>query len=468
MRVTCPHCHKGFAAPEGTVAPVTCQACGKTIASFRWWVRRNGRVEQVCNAVALLKIAILAGEVGEDDELSNSGQKWLKAGAIPELASMFHAQRERPVEIGPAPQPQPAAQPAPAREARPPAVLEAVPDQPLAGPGEGAAELEPLEATPEQEPLEAAVEPGPSEVARTPAPARSAPQGLQALRPEGGSELLEARPGARAWRGVLVVLLAAGLGAAAAAWWLGRGTGSVEARPEVVAAAPLADARDVAAKVGVQDASGVPPQPSAPSGGEVVPAPAAATETVPLDEARGGPETVAVAVRVADSQPPHPAAPTGVEVVPAPAPAPAPPVKPLPAAAPAVAQPAPATPAAPVNGGSVPALLEAGDRQLAANPAGALSLYIRAHGLQPDSPEVLTRLGDAYLRVGNLEQSCAQYRQCLDRNPKYGPGYVGLAECLRRSGRVDEARRYFSLYLDKFPTGSRRAQAEAALQELGQ
>jgi tetratricopeptide (TPR) repeat protein len=92
---------------------------------------------------------------------------------------------------------------------------------------------------------------------------------------------------------------------------------------------------------------------------------------------------------------------------------------------------------------------------LAANPGDAFARY----GLALE-----------YSKAGQIEQSLAEFKTLLDKNPDYTPGYFMAAQTLAGASRIAEAKK---LLVDGIAsarrTGNSHAQGEmtAMLEELG-
>lgn len=87
-----------------------------------------------------------------------------------------------------------------------------------------------------------------------------------------------------------------------------------------------------------------------------------------------------------------------------------------------------------------------GDRLLdAGQPELALRAYYRAAAHRGLTPETLTAIGAANLRLGRLGQAEGQFRQALDLDETYVPALNNLGVTLMERGEYGEARRVFEL-----------------------
>ena len=87
-----------------------------------------------------------------------------------------------------------------------------------------------------------------------------------------------------------------------------------------------------------------------------------------------------------------------------------------------------------------------GDRLLdAGQPELALRAYYRAATDRGLTPETLTAIGAANLRLGRIGQAEGQFRQALDLEETYVPALNNLGVTLMERGAYGEARRIFEL-----------------------
>ena len=87
-----------------------------------------------------------------------------------------------------------------------------------------------------------------------------------------------------------------------------------------------------------------------------------------------------------------------------------------------------------------------GDRLMdAGQPELALRAYYRAAGERGLTPETLTAIGAANLRLGRVGQAAQQFRQALERDAAYVPALNNLGVVLMEQGEFGEARRVFEL-----------------------
>jgi tetratricopeptide (TPR) repeat protein len=75
----------------------------------------------------------------------------------------------------------------------------------------------------------------------------------------------------------------------------------------------------------------------------------------------------------------------------------------------------------------------------------------------PEDPQLHTRVGDLYVRVGDDQRALNQYRQAVQLNPKYLPAIQGAGEAAFRIGDYHAAQTYLSrsLHLDESNTSAK-------------
>lgn len=62
------------------------------------------------------------------------------------------------------------------------------------------------------------------------------------------------------------------------------------------------------------------------------------------------------------------------------------------------------------------------------------------------------KLGECYYELGEYELEITEYRKCLAVNPKYLPALLNLGHAYVSRDHLEEAQRYYRLYLDLDPT----------------
>lgn len=108
--------------------------------------------------------------------------------------------------------------------------------------------------------------------------------------------------------------------------------------------------------------------------------------------------------------------------------------------------------------------MAAGNRLIVKDPAKAAVHYQAAARLAPGRVEPLHRLGDCEFAMGDLKAAASHYQEVL-KIRDYGPSLIGLARVHQKLGNMNEARYYYSRYLEVNPSGS---QAEEARRFLGE
>lgn len=98
------------------------------------------------------------------------------------------------------------------------------------------------------------------------------------------------------------------------------------------------------------------------------------------------------------------------------------------------------------------------------NHAEARQHYQRALELRPGSTEATTGLGYVELMSGQVAASIPLFRSAVRSD--YGDAYMGLGDAYRRLGRLDEARRVYETYLRSQPSGVHAGRARRLLEEM--
>ena len=80
----------------------------------------------------------------------------------------------------------------------------------------------------------------------------------------------------------------------------------------------------------------------------------------------------------------------------------------------------------------------AADVEARGSLATALPLYENAAAMPNADPSVHTRLADAYVKLGRLEEGAAAYRAALAKQADNGPALLGLGGLLLRTGKAEE------------------------------
>lgn len=95
----------------------------------------------------------------------------------------------------------------------------------------------------------------------------------------------------------------------------------------------------------------------------------------------------------------------------------------------------------------------------------ALAEYERVLELDPWNAEACHKLAELYLEMSDLDRAAPLFERCLNASDRPGPCLMGLAECRRRQGAVEEAR---SLLYEALLHELTDDEAGQAVAELGQ
>jgi len=108
--------------------------------------------------------------------------------------------------------------------------------------------------------------------------------------------------------------------------------------------------------------------------------------------------------------------------------------------------------------------MEAGNRLASTRPDAAMAHFRRAAQLRPNRVEPVSRQGDLAIQQGDLAGAERYYREAIRRNAEYGPTMLGMARLKQRRGDRDDARYWYTRYLERFPQGSGASEARAFLE----
>jgi tetratricopeptide (TPR) repeat protein len=98
--------------------------------------------------------------------------------------------------------------------------------------------------------------------------------------------------------------------------------------------------------------------------------------------------------------------------------------------------------------------------------ARAVKLFEAAAQKKPRSPEPFAYLGWCYIDLGKHAEALSQFKQALERSPRYSDAMYGVAEAHEKSGRVEDARKAYEAYLAAHPAGRRSEMARRRLERL--
>jgi Flp pilus assembly protein TadD len=75
----------------------------------------------------------------------------------------------------------------------------------------------------------------------------------------------------------------------------------------------------------------------------------------------------------------------------------------------------------------------------------------KALQLRPEYPDALNNLGVLYLRVGNVSEALAAFRECIRISPGFDQPYLNLARLYAAKAEREEARQVLQQLLDRHP-----------------
>ena len=85
----------------------------------------------------------------------------------------------------------------------------------------------------------------------------------------------------------------------------------------------------------------------------------------------------------------------------------------------------------------------------------ALQVLERGRVVAPDLLQIDVTLGSLYLDLDQPDLSLAVYQQAIEKAPDYPVLYAGEAFALSAVGRLDEARKAFSVFEEKAQPGAK-------------
>ncbi|HEY6101073.1 MAG TPA: zinc-ribbon domain-containing protein [Anaeromyxobacter sp.] len=172
------------------------------------------------------------------------------------------------------------------------------------------------------------------------------------------------------------------------------------------------------------------------------------------------PEALAVPITI-EVKPQDPAPPAQPPAAPAPVPAPEPVVERAIEPPPAPIAPKPAAPRGPKA-----LLAQAARLREKGDVEGALDLYGRVAGDDPENAEALAGRGLCYLDLERYPPAEASFQAALQVDPRQADALLGLAETYRWQGKKADAIRYYERYLAVDPQGEDAQVARNAIEEL--
>ena len=88
---------------------------------------------------------------------------------------------------------------------------------------------------------------------------------------------------------------------------------------------------------------------------------------------------------------------------------------------------------------------------LAGRADAALSICRRMCVLAPHDERAALRLADVYARTGDCDRAITHFKDIIDHDSLFSPALTGLADVMRKSGRLHEAEGYYSRALRQDP-----------------
>lgn len=104
--------------------------------------------------------------------------------------------------------------------------------------------------------------------------------------------------------------------------------------------------------------------------------------------------------------------------------------------------------------------------QHAKDCARAVEFYRKAIEIDHRHTEAWTGIGECYEDLGKNLNAVNSFKSALHYNSKYGPALLGLADVLKKQGKLEAALDYYNRYLETSPGGSRVASVRKTVQEI--
>jgi len=96
----------------------------------------------------------------------------------------------------------------------------------------------------------------------------------------------------------------------------------------------------------------------------------------------------------------------------------------------------------------------------------AVEFYRKAIEIDHRHAEAWTGIGECYEELGKNLNAVNSFKSALHYNSKYGPALLGLADILKKQGKLEAALDYYTRYLETSPGGSRVASVRKTIEEI--
>ena len=93
-------------------------------------------------------------------------------------------------------------------------------------------------------------------------------------------------------------------------------------------------------------------------------------------------------------------------------------------------------------------------------------IYLKVLEKRPYDIEIYNKLGNLYLKTNNCKKAMMYFREILSFDENYQEGYLGLAKCFDKNGRIVEAKRYYKKYAEKTPLSKEKQIVIKRINEL--
>ena len=93
-------------------------------------------------------------------------------------------------------------------------------------------------------------------------------------------------------------------------------------------------------------------------------------------------------------------------------------------------------------------------------------IYLKILEKKPYNIEIFNKLGNLYLKTQDYKKALMYFREILSLDENYTDGYLGLAKCFDKNGRISEAKRYYKKYAEKAPLSKEKQAVIRRIHEL--
>ncbi len=119
------------------------------------------------------------------------------------------------------------------------------------------------------------------------------------------------------------------------------------------------------------------------------------------------------------------------------------------------------------EGGAIDEQLKAARRKLErGNARSALKMYKEILDHDAKNAEAITGIGWANVEMGNYDEAVTNFKRSIDFNSRFGDAYIGLGTAERQRGNPKAAYDAYDLYLGRLPKGPKASIARYQMKQL--